>query len=69
MAVLRELIVENVEPHILERIRQEVRSADRNCMIELLASYSGPESDRVRCDILELSKGKVEKTPSMGEKE
>jgi len=50
-----------MEQHILERIRQEFRSADWNCVVELLASYSGPESDRVRWDILELSKGKVEK--------
>lgn len=50
-----------MDQYILERIRQEFRSADRNGVVELLASYSGPESDRVRWDILELSKGKVEK--------
>jgi hypothetical protein len=30
-------------------------------VVELLASYSGPESDWVRWDILELSKGNLDK--------
>jgi hypothetical protein len=46
---------------ILERIRREFHGEDQNCVLELLASYSGPESDRVRWDILELSEGKLEK--------
>jgi hypothetical protein len=55
------MIVESMEQHILERIRREFQDADQNCVVELLASYSGPESDRVRWDILELSKGNLEK--------
>jgi hypothetical protein len=50
-----------MEERILERIRREFQGADQNCVVELLASYSGPESDRVRWDILELSKGELEK--------
>src|SRR5437660_4629841 len=61
MAVLRWLIVEGMEERILERIRREFQGADQNCVVDLLASYSGPESDRVRWNILELSKGKLEK--------
>ena len=34
---------------------------EKDTVIQLLTSYSGPESDRVRWDILELSKGDVEK--------
>ena len=50
-----------MERRTLERIRQEFECPDQNGVIELLASYWGPESDRVRWDILELSKGKLEK--------
>jgi hypothetical protein len=50
-----------MEQRILERIRREFEGPDQNRVVELLASYSGPESDRVRWDILELSKGKLEK--------
>jgi hypothetical protein len=50
-----------MEQRTLERIRQEFEGPDQNGVIELLASYSGAESDRVRWDILELSKGKLEK--------
>ena len=50
-----------MEERILERIRREFQGADQHCVVELLASYSGPESDRVRWDILELSKGEFEK--------
>ena len=50
-----------MEQRILERIGREFPSADQNCVLELLASYSGPERDRVRWDILELSKGELEK--------
>jgi len=60
-AVLRQLIVENMEQRILERIRREFQGADQNCVVELLANYLGPEGDRVRWDILDLSKGEVEK--------
>jgi len=50
-----------MERRTLERIRQEFEGPDQNGVIGLLASYWGPESDRVRWDILELSKGKLEK--------
>ena len=50
-----------MEQRILERIRREFQGTDQNCAVEPLASYSGPESDRVRWDILELSKGELEK--------
>ena len=50
-----------MEQRTLERIRQEFQESDQDGIIELLASYSGPESDRVRWDILELSKGELEK--------
>jgi hypothetical protein len=50
-----------MEQRILERIRREFQNADQNCVVELLASYSGPEGDRVRWDILELSQGELEK--------
>ena len=55
------MVVESMEQRTLERIRQEFQEADLDGVIELLASYSGPESDRVRWDILELSKGELGK--------
>lgn len=45
----------------LERLTREFHSVEKDTVIQLLTSYSGPESDRVRWDILELSKGDVEK--------
>ena len=50
-----------MEQRIIERIGREFEGPDQNRVLELLASYSGPESDRVRWDILELSKGTLEK--------
>src|SRR5438105_9398581 len=50
-----------MEKRILERIGREFHGADQDAVAELLASYSGPENDRVRWDILELSKGTLEK--------
>ena len=50
-----------MEQRIIERIGREFQGPDQNRALELLASYSGAESDRVRWDILELSKGKLEK--------
>ena len=50
-----------MEQRTLERIRQEFQEPDLDGVIELLASFSGPESDRVRWDILELSKGELGK--------
>jgi hypothetical protein len=55
------MLVESMEQRTLERIRQEFQQPDLDGVIELLASYSGPESDRVRWDILELSKGELGK--------
>ena len=55
------MLVESMEQRTLERIRQEFQEPDLDGVIELLASYSGPESDRVRWDILELSKGELGK--------
>src|SRR5207249_10954636 len=50
-----------MEQRIIERIGREFKGPDQNRVLELLAGYSGPESDRVRWDILELSKGELEK--------
>jgi hypothetical protein len=50
-----------MEKRIIERIAREFEGPDQNGVLELLASYSGPESDRVRWDILELSKGELGK--------
>jgi hypothetical protein len=50
-----------MEQRTLNRIRQEFQEPDQDGVVELLASYSGPESDRVRWDILELSKGELGK--------
>jgi hypothetical protein len=50
-----------MEQRIIERIGREFEGPDQNRVLELLASYSGAESDRVRWDILELSKGKLDK--------
>lgn len=50
-----------MEQRILERINREFQHSDRDVVIELLERYAGPESDRVRWDILELSKGSVGK--------
>jgi hypothetical protein len=50
-----------MEQRILERIRREFQRADQNYVLELLAGYPGPEGDRVRWDILELSKGELKK--------
>ena len=50
-----------MEKRIIERIDREFEGPDQNGVLELLASYSGPESDRVRWDILELSEGELGK--------
>jgi hypothetical protein len=55
------MLVERMEQRTLERIRQEFQEPALDGVIELLAGYSGPESDRVRWDILELSKGELGK--------
>jgi hypothetical protein len=53
-----------MEQRILERIGRDFQKTDQKSVTELLASYSGPESDRIRWDILELSKGSA---PKVGE--
>ena len=50
-----------MEQRILERVSQEFQDSDRDAVAQLLESYVGPESDRVRWDMLELSKGDVDK--------
>jgi hypothetical protein len=46
-----------MEQRILERVNREFQDSDRDAVVQLLESYVGPESDRVRWDILELSEG------------
>src|SRR5213593_2449659 len=48
-----------MEQRILERVSREFQDSDRDAVVQLLESYVGPESDRVRWDILELSEGDV----------
>ena len=50
-----------MEQRILERVSREFKDSDRDTVVQLLESYVGPESDRVRWDILELSEGDVGK--------
>jgi hypothetical protein len=50
-----------MEQRILERVNREFEAAEHEAVLQLLTGYSGPESDRVRWDILELSKGKIDK--------
>jgi hypothetical protein len=50
-----------MEQRILERVSREFQDSDRDAVVQLLENYVGPESDRVRWDILELSKGNVDK--------
>ena len=50
-----------MEQRILERVSREFQDSDRDAVVQLLESYVGLESDRVRWDILELSEGGVGK--------
>jgi len=50
-----------MEQRILERVSREFQDSDQAAVVQLLESYVGPESDRVRWDILELSKDNVDK--------
>jgi hypothetical protein len=50
----------SLEPRVLDQIAKEFPAAEQPSVIELLTSYSGPESGRVTWDILKLSKGSVE---------
>ena len=45
----------------MERVSREFKDSDRDAVVQLLESYAGPETDRVRWDILELSEGAVGK--------
>ena len=51
----------NLETRALERIAKEFNASQQATVIELLSGYSGPESGRVIWDIMELSKGSLEK--------
>jgi hypothetical protein len=46
-----------MEQRILERVSREFQDSDRDAVVQLLESYVGPESDRMRWDILDLSEG------------
>jgi hypothetical protein len=50
-----------MEQRILKRVSREFNDSDRDTVVELLESYTGPETERVRWDILQLSKGGVGK--------
>lgn len=50
-----------MEQRILERVSRDFQDSDRDTVVQLLNSYVGPENDRVRWDILELSKGSIER--------
>jgi len=50
-----------MEQRILERVSREFKDSDWDAVVQLLESYVGPEGDRVRWDILQLSEGGVEK--------
>ena len=50
-----------MEQRILERVSREFKDSDRDAVVQLLESYAGPETDRVRWGILELSEGGVGK--------
>lgn len=50
----------SLEPRSTERIMKEFPASEQASVVELLKSYSGPESARVAWDILELSKGSLE---------
>jgi hypothetical protein len=54
-------MVMTAEDRLFERIATEFAAADQPTVAELLDSHWWPEPDRVRWDILELSKGSVEK--------
>lgn len=51
----------SLEPRTLERIAREFPTADQASVAELFTRYSGPEAPRVVWDILDLSKGSLEK--------
>jgi hypothetical protein len=51
----------NLEQRTQERIAKDFPEPDQASVVELLGSYSGPEAARVQWDILELSKGSLDK--------
>ena len=50
----------SVEQRVLDQIAKDFAAAEQASVIELLGSYSGPESGRMTWDILKLSKGSLE---------
>ena len=50
-----------LEQRALERIAREFDASEQAPVIDLLSGYPGPEGERVMWDILELSKGNLEK--------
>ncbi len=50
-----------LEQRSIERIAKDFLQAEQASIVELLTSYAGPEPARVTWDILELSKGSLEK--------
>src|SRR3979411_102589 len=50
----------SVEQRVLDQIAKDFSAAEQTSVVELLSSYSGPESGRVTWDILKLSKGSLE---------
>lgn len=51
----------NFETRTLERVAKDFSATEQSSAIELLSGYSGPEAARVVWDILELSKGSLER--------
>jgi hypothetical protein len=51
----------NLEERALEKISEDYPVADCQAVVDLLATYSGPERARVIWDILQLSKGDTQK--------
>src|SRR3954447_8712666 len=51
----------SLEERTLERIAKEFPLAQQASVFECLSSYTGPEAERVSWDILELSKGNLER--------
>ena len=51
----------DLEQRSIERIAKDFLQAEQASVVELLSGYAGPEPGRVTWDILELSKGSLEK--------
>src|SRR5467141_3819617 len=51
----------DLEQRSTERIAKDFSQAEQASVVELLTGYAGPEPARVTWDILELSKGSLEK--------